>query len=114
MPGLIVKLEKEGEEPRYMEWSSIAGAPRTYGMTLDEFKDYYREEYGRHGYETDFDRRMAQVERTGSSSMIGDRLDGLLATYKHGEETLTFDELWQQYVVDRPGDDDENDSTDEA
>ncbi len=115
MAALIVKLEKDGEEPRYMEWSSISGMPRTYGMTLDEFKTYYRDEYGRWGYEMEFDRRMEQVEKRGCSSMIGDTLDDLLATHRHGEEPLTFDELWQQYVVDRPdGDDEENDSPDEA
>ena len=45
----------------YFEWSSVVDAPVTSGMTLDEFKKYYRDEYGRHGFEG-LAKRLEKVE----------------------------------------------------
>lgn len=103
MPRYIVKMEKDGTEA-YMEWSTIVDAPVTYLMSLEEFKDYYREEYGRRGV-GDLEDRMSRVEKTGISAHDGVReYDSLWEYNRAGEnEThLTKDEIWQKYYVDRP------------
>ena len=105
MPRYIVKMEKDGTEA-YMEWSTIVDAPVTYLLPLQEFKDYYRDEYGRHGMK-DFEYRMGRVEETGISAHDGVReYDSLWRYNRAGEnETqLTKDEIWQKYYVNRPKD----------
>ena len=65
MPRYIIKLPTPIGD-RYLEWSSIVDAPITYGLTLEEFTDYYRSEYGDQGMR-DLPDRMARVEATGTS-----------------------------------------------
>lgn len=62
MPRFICKLEG-----LYFEWSTIVDAPVTRGMTLDEFRAYYRDEYGRGDMEL-LGERLARVEATGTSA----------------------------------------------
>jgi len=112
MPRYIVKMEKDGVEA-YMEWSTIVDAPVTYLMPLEEFKDYYRDEYGRHGM-NDLGDRMGRVEETGISAHDGVCVLKTLWSYNRagsGETQLTKDEIWQKYYVNRPKDDDPEDPT---
>lgn len=53
----------------YFEWSTIVDAPVTYGMTREEFKEYYLEEYGRSSL-LEFEQRMLRVDAKGTSSHI--------------------------------------------
>lgn len=64
MPRYVCKLDG-----LYFEWSTIVDAPVTHGMTLDEFKAYYREEYGRSGLDA-LALRLERVEAVGTSSVI--------------------------------------------
>lgn len=48
MPRYICKLQ-DGDTAYYMEWSTVVDAPVTFGMTLEEFMEHYREEYGKRG-----------------------------------------------------------------
>lgn len=66
MPRYIVKLS-EGEQSWYMEWSTVVDAPITYGMSLDQFKKFYQEQYGRRGM-GELDERLERVEAKGTSS----------------------------------------------
>jgi RNase P/RNase MRP subunit POP5 len=68
MGNFIIKFDTP-DGPRYLEYSTIIDAPVTFGMTLDEFKQHYLEEYGRVGM-NDLDGRLERVEQTGSSSYI--------------------------------------------
>ncbi len=63
----IVKLTDEAGQDFYMEWSSIVDAPVTYGLSLEEFKAHYREEYGARGM-CELDGRLARVEAKGTSA----------------------------------------------
>lgn len=45
----------------YLEWSTVVDAPVTFGMLLPEFKEYYRDEYGRDGYR-ELKHRLERVE----------------------------------------------------
>lgn len=44
----IIKLTHKDKD-YYLMWSEVVDAPVTYGMSLDEFKEYYRNEYGESG-----------------------------------------------------------------
>ncbi len=44
----IVKLT-DGDQTWYMEWSRMSAGPLTLGMEWDEFKSFYKEEYGNAG-----------------------------------------------------------------
>lgn len=62
MPSFIIKVKDEKfNKDYYMEWSTIVDAPVTYGMSLDEFKEYYKEQYGIKGMEG-LEDRMTRVE----------------------------------------------------
>lgn len=46
----IIKIHDEKTNKEYyLEWSSIVDAPITYGLSLKEFKSYWKDEYGRRG-----------------------------------------------------------------
>lgn len=106
MSRYIIKLERDNRA-WYLEWSTIVDAPVTYGMSLEEFKAWYRDEYGRRDYEQDFADRMKRVEARGiSSSTIGYTLDDLMMFNRAGdkEEHLTKDQIVDKYCVGRPND----------
>jgi len=78
MPAYICKLDG-----LYFEWSTIVDAPRTYGMTLEEFTAYYQDEYG-HSAMVDFDDRMLRVEAIGTSSRLHRDIADLIAWNRAG------------------------------
>ncbi len=103
MARFIVKLEHEGVEA-YMEWSTIADAPGTYLMELDEFLEYYRLTYGTNGV-AELPARLERADRTGTSSRGPDSTAAhVLECNRAGpnEAELTEAEIWQQFYVDRP------------
>lgn len=93
MGTFIIKLADH-----YLEWSSIVDAPVTHGMTLEEFKAYYRDEYGRNDFELKFPRRLARVEQKGTSAHDSADVDDLIwgncagpgGTQLHREEIIEF------------------------
>lgn len=100
MSRYIVKLtDPVTSTDYYLEWSTIVDSPVTYGMSLQEFKNYYKEEYGRSGL-LDLDQRLALVEKNGISSMNNSHtLNWLLSQHV---DKLTPEQILQKYCIDRP------------
>ena len=90
-------------EDYYLEWSTIVDAPVTWGMKLGEFKRHYRVRYGTEGM-LELPKRLARVEKTGTSSMIGHRVADLVNFNRAGpnESSLTYKEIWQAYCLNEP------------
>lgn len=92
---------------KYLEWSTVVDAPVTYGMTLEEFEDYYRQQYGEQGMRGLPD-RLARVETKGSSAhptaWDDGSLESLIACNRAGpdETELTLEEIAAAYCRDVP------------
>lgn len=69
MPRYIVKLS-DGSDSWYMEWSTIVDAPVSDGMSLEDFRKYYRDMYGSYEYGS-LEDRLARVEEKGTSALNG-------------------------------------------
>ncbi len=114
MPRYIIKMEKDGDE-RYLEWSTIVDAPVTYGMTYDEFLEYYRDEYGAHAMDDLLGEhgRMRRVQAHGTSARMDDSVLQTIAHNRAGEKEteLDFDGIWERYVAGRPAGEQEEDPT---
>jgi hypothetical protein len=100
MPRYICKLDD-----LYFEWSTIVDAPITYGMTLEEFAEHYRSEYGESGMR-DFSERMERVEQKGTSSHSDASVDELISWNRagDGEQFLSKAELIE-FLKQRPDED---------
>ena len=49
MPRFIIKITDEKDnKDYYMMWSTVVDAPVTYGLSLDEFKEYFKEWANKH------------------------------------------------------------------
>jgi hypothetical protein len=87
----------------YLEWSTVVDAPITFGMTLDEFKGYYRDEYGKDAMRR-LPGRLQRVEEKGISAHDLDGIESLGKFNRAGpdESTLTLDEIYQAYCLQEP------------
>ena len=94
MGKFIVKIEGT-----YLEWGTIVDAPVTFGMPLEEFKEYYREEYGSQGMR-DLDTRLARADERGTSSHVDENADEVMWLNRAGpgESSLSRDEIVEFYV----------------
>lgn len=91
MPRYICKLDD-----MYFDWSTVVDAPITFGMTLEEYKEYYKSEYGNLSISSgEFDRRMKRVEETGTSSLLDKSIDSVIKGNRAGpkESELTKNQL---------------------
>jgi hypothetical protein len=95
MPRYICKFTNE-DQAWYLEWSTVVDAPVTYGMSLDEFKEYYKNEYGRQGL-GELETRLERVEVKGTSSLMYDSLDDLISYNKAGQKGTS---LSKQQIID--------------
>lgn len=97
MPKYIIKLSEENTS-WYLEYSSVVDAPITYGMSLEEFKEYYQEEYGRSSM-AELENRLQRVEERGTSSHVDTSVEEQLAFNRAGEnETcLSIKEIINKY-----------------
>jgi hypothetical protein len=99
MPSYIIKLGG-----KYLEWSTISDAPNTYGMDLDEFKDWYIKRELQN-IESDLKARLRRVEKYGTSlndtnkQLCMDFLDVLISENRCGpnEEPLTKSQIIEAY-----------------
>lgn len=101
MPRYICKFTDDAtQRDYYLEWSTVVDAPVTYGMTLEEFTDYYRNEYGRAG-EADLEERMKRVEAKGTSSQVDGDVRSLIRGNRAGdkESSMTYNEIVAEYCV---------------
>lgn len=93
----IIKLDGH-----YLEWSTVVDAPVTFGMTLEELRDYYRGEYGYAGSQ-DLDERLARVEIHGTSAYSGRDVLSMIRRNRAGpgEVPLHVVEIIEFYVKRR-------------
>lgn len=98
VPSYLVKLNDY-----YFEFSTIVDAPTTFGMSLEDFKKYYREMYGLDGMRI-LDERLERVERYGTSSQLKETAAEMLGGNRAGpnEEELTTDEIFKAYCLQEP------------
>lgn len=99
MPRFICKITDK-EQSWYLEWSTVVDAPVTFGMSLEEFKEYYKDEYGRQGMQ-DLDKRLERVEEKGTSSMMHSSVSELISWNRAGKDgsILTKQQLIDVYCT---------------
>ena len=95
---IIVKLNDY-----YFEYSTIADAPTTLGMTLADFKEYYKQMYGLDGMRN-LKERLLFVEKYGTSRRFMSSTDEVLAGNRTGPEeaTLSIEEIFKAYCLQEP------------
>ncbi len=95
MPRYIIKLS-EDDHDYYLMWSTVVDAPVTYGMASEDFKIYYKSEYGVSGK---FKERMERVKEKGTSAYLYADVDELIEFNRAGENEscLTKDEIIKEY-----------------
>jgi hypothetical protein len=89
----IVKIKD-----KYLEWSSIVDAPLTWGMTLDELKEYIKAEYGSNGL-LDLKNRLSRIEEKGTSYIDCCSVEDVISFNRAGpyETDLTKEQLYTAY-----------------
>lgn len=104
MPKYIVKLTDSATgSDYYLEWSTIVDAPVTCGMSLEEFTDHYRREYGESSMRGEFQERMQRVAANGTSYRLGDVASVLRCNRAGENETeLTQEQIIEEYCRNRP------------
>lgn len=103
MSHYIVKLnDVNTNTDYYMIWSSVVDAPIVNGMSLEDFAEFYKYEYGNKAFEDNYNRRMLMVESKGTSALLYDSAEDLIRTNRAGDEEkcLTKEELIQKYCSD--------------
>ena len=95
MPRYILKLDEW-----YFEWSTIVDAPVTYGMTLEDFKNHYRFEYGKQGMKG-LPARLERVEESGTSAIPRQTADELITFNRAGdmEANLSKELILKEYIL---------------
>lgn len=78
----------------YFEWSTVVDAPVSRAMRLDEFWDYYKDQYGRVGLDQ-LPQRLERANNKGTSSFLSCSFDDLIENNRAGlnEETLSKEEI---------------------
>lgn len=90
MPTYIIRLiDPRGGKAYCMEWSTIVDAPVTEGMSLPDFMDFYRRQYGESKTRC-IGGRLERVERTGISSEC-DTLEQICRHNRAGERETSLD-----------------------
>lgn len=100
----IIKLtDPKTKKTYYLEWSSIVDAPVTYGLSLNQFREYYKDEYGRQGME-ELPRHLERVEKTGTSTRTCS-LQDILDQNRAGEneKRITKEQIIERYCRNRIG-----------
>lgn len=94
----IIKLEDY-----YLEWSTIVDAPVTYGMSLEEFKQHYREEYGNSSM-PELEQRLRRVEEGGTSALNGMTIQDVISGNRAGPDgaKLSLEEVITAYCQQEP------------
>jgi hypothetical protein len=84
----------------YLEWSTIVDAPVTPGLSLEDFKKYYKEEYGNAGM-MNLPRWLAELDKKESSAIGYENIEDLLSFNRAGpkESCLTLDEIYSAYCL---------------
>lgn len=98
MPRYICKVIDLDKKEYYFEWSTVVDAPVTFGMSLEEFKEYYKERYGLEGLKG-LPERLERVEEKGTSSRVDESVQTLFEHNRAGpnESCFTFEEIVDWY-----------------
>ena len=113
MGRVLCKIPHEGKD-YYLVWSTIVDAFITYGMSLEEFTEWMREEEGRRYMEMDHNRRMEKVEMFGTSSAFNKSPEELISLNHCGpkQQRITMEGIIYDLITRRP-EDEEDGVTDE-
>ena len=95
--GRFICKFQDGDTAYYLEWSTVVDAPATRGMSLDEFTEYHRIEYGSIGLE--FQDRMNRVEEKGTSAFDYASVDEVIEGNRAGDDEtcLTKEQIIEIY-----------------
>lgn len=104
MPKFAIRVVDPADSREYfLLWSTIVDAPTTYGMSREEFEEYWREEYGRQGGQN-WPSILRACEVKGVAAVyyrdVGEVIAGNRAG--PGETELTLEEILEQYCRNRP------------
>lgn len=99
MPRHIMKLHDDRDnKDYYLEWSTVVDAPVTYGLSLEEFKEYYKQQYGNEGMRL-LEERLSRVEEFGISALPPfDELDDYMKHNRAGEKESCIN---KEQIIDR-------------
>jgi hypothetical protein len=97
MPQYLLKL-KDKKRDYFFVWSTVVDAPITFGMTVEELKDWYQLEYGRSGMKN-FQERLERTIKNGTSALWNLTAKELIRGNRAGdhEKTLTEKQIIEQY-----------------
>ncbi|RYD66587.1 MAG: hypothetical protein EOP83_04680 [Verrucomicrobiaceae bacterium] len=87
----------------FFEWSTVVDAPTTFGMKLDEFKEYYRDHYGSEGMR-ELGERLDRAITKGTSSFMDTSGQSLMDGFNRAgyrETYLSIPEIVRIYCVER-------------
>ena len=107
MGSTIIKLidKKDNNREYYLEWTSITDSPTMYGCSLEEFKNYYKDEYGLRGMEG-LEQALERVEKTGTSSRMMS-LESIIDCNHAGDRVgkLSLEKILDKYCRNAPPND---------
>lgn len=99
MPRYTIKIKD-----LYFHWSTVTDAPVSKGMDLEEYRQWYKDEYGRQGYrERRFDMMIERLENhaavSGFGTVLADTLEEATRFNRAGvnESFLLPDEIYEMY-----------------
>lgn len=98
----LIKLDgREGSF--YLEWSTVVDAPITTGMSLDELREYIKEEYGQQGTRH-LDERLTHLDQKGTSAFDQPDLDSVIGFNRAGpnEGHLSKRQLYLSHCLMKP------------
>jgi hypothetical protein len=92
MPRYIIKLhDKKENKDYYLEWSTVVDAPVTYGQSLEDFKEYYKQANGTNSM-AELEERLKRVEEKGISGIAPfDDLEAEISRNRAGENETSLD-----------------------
>lgn len=88
MGRFVIKLEDE-KRPWYLVWSTVVDAPVTYGMSLEELKEFWLKEYGRVGAQ-ELEEMLARVDTYGHSRNYPGMLAETIGFNRAGKDETCF------------------------
>lgn len=101
MPRFIMKIhDDQFNKDYYLEWSTIVDAPVTWGCSLDEFKEYYKEKNGTNGLKDLEESRLPRVQQYGISAYPPfDDLESYFSYNRAGknEKTISKEQILERY-----------------
>lgn len=101
----IVKLHDEKFDKDYfLEWSTIVDGFVTYGMPIEQFREYYQYTYGVTGLKSFEEVLLPRVELNGNSSLMYKNNDWIEQFNHCGEDDkqLTMEEILENYCRNIP------------